>query len=45
MRSICTTQASGRSLPVRFIGEQHVLEDLSRISTVVDWLGRIQPET
>jgi hypothetical protein len=28
-----------------FIGEQHVLEDLGRIPTVADWLGRIQPES
>jgi hypothetical protein len=30
---------------VRFVGEQHVLEDLGRIPTVHDWLGRIQPES
>jgi hypothetical protein len=30
---------------VRFIGEQHVLEDLGRIPTVADWLGKIQPES
>lgn len=29
------------ALRVRFIGEQHVLEDLGRIPTVADWLGRI----
>ena len=34
----------GRDVPVRFIGEQHVIEDLGRIPTVADWLGRIQPE-
>ena len=38
------TLSTGRVLPVRFIGEQHVLEDLGRIPTVADWLGRIQPE-
>jgi len=38
------TLSTGRVLPVRFIGEQHVLEDLGRIPTVGDWLGRIQPE-
>ena len=36
--------STGRVLPVRFIGEQHVLEDLGRIPTVQDWLGKIQPE-
>jgi hypothetical protein len=39
------TLATGRVLPVRFIGEQHVLEDLGRIPTVADWLGKIQPES
>jgi len=36
--------SADRVVPVRFIGEQHVLEDLGRIPTVADWLGRIQPE-
>jgi hypothetical protein len=39
------TLSTGRAVPVRFIGEQHVLEDLGRIPTVADWLGRIQPES
>ena len=39
------TLSTGRVLPVRFIGEQHVLEDLGRIPTVQDWLARIQPES
>jgi hypothetical protein len=39
------TLSTGRVLPVRFIGEQHVMEDLGRIPTVADWLGRIQPES
>jgi hypothetical protein len=38
------TLSTGRVLPVRFVGEQHVLEDLRRIPTVQDWLLRIQPE-
>jgi hypothetical protein len=37
--------STGRVVPVRFIGEQHVLEDLGRIPTVQDWLGTIQPES
>lgn len=36
--------SDGRVVPVRYIGEQHVLEDLGRIPTVADWLGRIEPE-
>ena len=39
------TISTGRIVPVRFIGEQHVLEDLGRIPTVSDWLGKIQPES
>ena len=39
------TLSTGRVLPVRFVGEQHVLEDLGRIPTVQDWLGKIQPES
>ena len=39
------TISTGRIVPVRFIGEQHVLEDLGRIPTVADWLGKIQPES
>jgi hypothetical protein len=38
------TISTGRILPVRFIGEQHVLEDLGRIPTVADWLAKIKPE-
>jgi hypothetical protein len=37
--------STGRIVPVRFIGEQHVLEDLGRIPSVQDWLGKIQPES
>ena len=37
--------STGRLIPVRFIGEQHILEDLDRIPTVADWLGKIQPES
>ena len=39
------TISTGRVVPVRFIGEQHILEDLGRIPTVSDWLGKIQPES
>ena len=39
------TLSTSRVIPVRFIGEQHVLEDLGRIPTVQDWLGKIQPES
>jgi hypothetical protein len=39
------TTSTGREVPVRFIREQHVPEDLGRIPTVADWLGNIKPET
>jgi hypothetical protein len=39
------TLSTGRVLPVRFVGEQHVLEGLGRIPTVADWLIKIQPES
>jgi len=42
-RSITTS--TGREVPTRFVGEQHVMEDLGRIPTVADWLGNIKPET
>lgn len=36
------TNSNGRVVPVRFIGEQHVEEDLGRIPTVADWLQNIK---
>ena len=38
------TNSDGKPVPVRYIGEQHVKEDLGRIPTVQDWLSKIQPE-
>jgi hypothetical protein len=37
------TNSAGRVVPVRYIGEQHVEEDLGRIPTVGDWLQNIKP--
>jgi hypothetical protein len=34
----------GNAVPVRYLGEQHVKEDLGRIPTVQEWLARISPE-
>ncbi len=34
----------GRSVPVRFIAEQHVREDCRRIPSVADWLRHIPVE-
>ena len=33
----------GKRVPVRYIGEQHVREDLGRIPTAQDWLSQIKP--
>lgn len=35
---------TGRELPVRWIGEQHVVEDCGRIPSLSDWLRCIRPE-
>jgi hypothetical protein len=32
-----------KSVPVRYVGEQHVKEDLGRIPTTQDWLSQIKP--
>lgn len=37
------TNADGRAVPVRLIGEQHVREDLGRIPSFADWARLIQP--
>jgi hypothetical protein len=37
------TNSDGRVVPIRYIGEQHVQEDLGRIPTVAEWLERIEP--
>lgn len=41
---VCIVNSSGRQVPVRQIGEQHVMEDCGRIPTVADWFGCIHPE-
>lgn len=40
---VTITNSAGRVIPVRWIGEQHVQEDLGRIPTVADWLRNIAP--
>lgn len=37
------TLSTGRVIPVRWIGEQHVKEDLGRIPTAAEWLQCIKP--
>ena len=38
------TNSNGREIPVRWIGEQHVKEDLGFIPSVNDWLKEIRPK-
>ncbi|MGB5083325.1 MAG: hypothetical protein WBO09_01695 [Methylocystis silviterrae] len=38
------TTSTGRVVPVRLIGEQHVLEDLGFIPSLADWVRCIRPE-
>lgn len=41
---IAITNSEGKQVPVRYIGEQHVREDLGRIPAAQDWLSQIKPE-
>ncbi len=41
---VTITISTGRVIPVRWIGEQHVKEDLGRIPALVDWFELIKPE-
>ena len=36
--------SDGRIVPVRLIGEQHVIEDLGFIPSFADWVKAIRPE-
>jgi hypothetical protein len=38
------TTSTGREVPVRWVGEQHVKEDFGHIPSFVDWLRAIKPE-
>ena len=40
---ITIVNSDGRTVPVRAVGEQHVMEDLGRIPSLQDWLGEIRP--
>lgn len=35
------TTSTGRKIPVRWIGEQHVAEDMGRIPSATEWLSQI----
>jgi len=42
---ITVVNSQGRKVPVRFIGEQHVKEDLGWIPTMQDWFKNIKTES
>jgi hypothetical protein len=44
LHGVVITNSVGRQVPVRLIGEQHVLEDLGRIPSFADWVRCIRPE-
>ena len=44
LRGSTITISTGRIVPVRLIGEQHVREDLGFIPSFADWARRIRPE-
>ena len=41
---VTIVNSDGEQVPVRYVGEQHVKEDLGRIPTAQDWLSQIKPE-
>jgi hypothetical protein len=41
---IAIVNSDGKQVPVRYVGEQHVKEDLGRIPTAQDWLLQIKPQ-
>ena len=41
---VTITLSTGRVVPVRLIGEQHLLEDFGRIPSLADWVRAIRPE-
>ena len=41
---VAIVNSDGKQVPVRYVGEQHVKEDLGRIPTAQDWLLQIEPQ-
>jgi hypothetical protein len=41
---VAIVNSEGNHVPVRYVGEQHVKEDLGRIPTAQDWLLQIKPQ-
>ena len=44
MFGVAMVNSAGIQVPVRYVGEQHVKEDLGRIPTAQDWLLQIAPQ-
>ena len=41
---VAIVNSDGTRIPVRYLGEQHVREDLGHIPTAQDWLLQISPQ-
>ena len=41
---VTIVNSDGTRVPLRYVGERHVKEDLGRIPTVQDWLSQISPQ-
>jgi PAS domain S-box-containing protein len=41
---VAILNGDGKQVPVRYVGEQHIREDLGRIPTAQDWLLQIKPQ-
>jgi hypothetical protein len=41
---VTIVNSDGEQILVRYVGEQHVREDLGRIPTAQDWLLQIKPQ-
>src|SRR5436309_16050317 len=41
---VTLTLSTGRVIPLRYVAEQHIKEDLRRLPTAADWLRCIRPE-
>ena len=44
LKSSLKLDKTGRVVPVRWVGEQHVKEDLGFIPSVKDWLENLMPQ-
>lgn len=42
---VTITLNNGKQIPTRWVGEQHVKEDLGRIPTIQDWFTNITPQS